>query len=232
MFNKTPSIEFISKSPGILSVNECLPRPYSSFIPKWWSDKKSDLNTKSIKNCPSFPSFFSESYVIPMWADSTFYVDGDDINIETPRNDFFTWEYHNRDQFLNFAPKNISEGISQIIKAVCPWNIITSKGYSVYQLPAVFDFNENFEVMTGTIRTDIHHEINQQMMIKKRDHPYEFTIKRGEPLAIYIPYKREKFDYSHRYATEKDIQKFNNMIFRNFSKFSGGYKSYIKEIGE
>jgi hypothetical protein len=230
MFNKKPSIEFVSTINGILSINECLPKPYTNFIPKWWADKKIDPNIKSIKNCPSFPEFFSEAYVIPMWADTTFYVDGDRITIDTPRNDFFGWEFHPRQQFLDFAPKNISEGISQIAKASCPWNIITPKGYSVYQLPAFFDFNENFEVMAGTIRTDIHHQVNQQLMIKKKDHPYSFTIKRGDPLAIYIPYKREKFNYSYRYTTEKDEKRFGEMDFRIFSKFSGGYKNYIKEI--
>ena len=85
--------------------------------------------------------------------------------------------------------------------------------------------------MAGTIRTDIHHQINQQLMITKKDHPYEFTIKRGDPLAIYIPYKRQKFDYSHRYATKEDAERFSGMDFRVFSKFSGGYKNYIKETG-
>ena len=105
MFNKKPSIEFVSSIGGILSVNECLPKPYNNFTPKWWSDKKIDLKTKSIKNCPSFPEFFSEAYVIPMWVDTTFYVDGENVTIDTARNDLFKWEFHPRNQFLDFAPK-------------------------------------------------------------------------------------------------------------------------------
>ena len=52
-------------------------------------------------------------------------------------------------------------------------------GWSVWQLPMYYDFNPLFEVLPGIIWSDRHHEINQQMLMKRYG---EFTIKRGTHL--------------------------------------------------
>ena len=66
-----------------------------------------------------------------------------------------------------------------------------------------YHFNPDFTVLPGTIWTDIHHEINQQMVI----HNYgETFIARGTPLAMYIPIRRETFDYTVKVQEDEDQQ--------------------------
>ena len=46
----------------------------------------------------------------------------------------------------------------------------------------------------------MYHEVNQQMVLKKEG---EFMIPKGTPLAVYIPYKRQKYDFECIMETEK-----------------------------
>jgi hypothetical protein len=63
-----------------------------------------------------------------------------------------------------------------------------------------YQHNPVFDVLPGTIWSDIHHEINQQMVFKEYG---EFTIERGTPLAVYIPYKRTKYNFKITNYTEE-----------------------------
>ena len=66
-----------------------------------------------------------------------------------------------------------------------------------------YDFNSLFEVLPGIIWSDRHHEINQQMLMKRYG---EFTIKRGTPLAMYVPYERNKYSYDISGPNQKNSE--------------------------
>ena len=108
-----------------------------------------------------------------------------------------------------------------VLKALCPWHVKTPKGWSMWQLPMYYDFNPIFEVLPGTIWTDVHHEINQQMMMKRYG---EFVIKRGTPLALYVPFERKKYDYVIQGPTPETLSWREESFMKANTKFKGGYK--------
>ena len=102
-----------------------------------------------------------------------------------------------------------------VFKAISPWKIITPPGWSVLQLPLFYHFNQEWSVMPGVIDTDIHSEINQQILY--HGNGKEVVIKCGDPLVLYIPFKRsDKLKQEVRYQTPKEYKKFDKdfLIFK------------------
>ena len=91
----------------------------------------------------------------------------------------------------------------------------------IMQLPMMFEFNDTFETMPGTIWSDKFHEMNQQMIIKKYG---QVTLTRGTPIAMYVPFKREEFDFkcSERTPELEKLEETSRLTI--LSKFIGGYK--------
>jgi hypothetical protein len=79
------------------------------------------------------------------------------------------------------------------------------------------------------IDTDIHHEINQQVVYYGNNE--KVTIDRGTPLAMYIPFKREKHKYKISSATDKDMKYFSRKSLEILTKRtgSGAYRLLQRE---
>jgi len=232
-----PIISFISTVPYLDSIEETTPKLSKNYVPDWW--KKTPLvsfnysfqkeSVGNVKNCPSFPDFFSQGFTIPMWADTILFYDDKtkEFKWRTAHTDF-TWDIHPSSQFLDYVSADLNEkkGIF-LFKAVCPWRIVTQPGYSVLQLPMFYHFNRNYSVLPGIIDTDIHHEINQQVLIfsdKK-----EIFIKRGDPFVTYIPFKRTNFTYDIRSATIEDKEYQNKIDYFMKTKFPGSKQYNAKK---
>ena len=80
--------------------------------------------------------------------------------------------------------------------------------------------------MSGVIDTEKHHEINQQIVQKKDG---TINIKRGTPLCMYLPFKRESFNFEVVLETQElwsvRIKDFWNL----WTKHTGAYKERQKE---
>jgi len=207
-FGKSDKIQFISTVEGLESIEECLPRPAKYFIPKWFKDIPSE-NPMSVKVCPSFPDYFSQGYIIPMWSDVMLDQKENEFIWKTSTN-VFNWDFHGNEQFLDYTKANFNGVDGQFVfKANCPWRIITPPGWSVLQLPLFYHFNQEWSVMPGVIDTDVHHEINQQVLYHGKGK--NILIKSGDPFVLYIPFKRSsKLKHEIFYQTEK-IKKYFNM---------------------
>jgi hypothetical protein len=218
------NIEFWTTVPGLSKIEEVVPKKQSSVLPDWWRTTK--YHNKSIRQCPSFPQMFSTSYVLPMWCDTEFIREGDMFHWKTPTKTF-SWSYHTPNQFLDHTPNHVRNQFFAVAKAICPWRIKTPKGYSVYQMPAQWHFNEKFTVATGIVDTDFHHEINQQVFLSLEDGE-SFFIERGTPLAVYFPFKRDKFSLLVREQSEKDFidDQTSSLIYT--TKFLNGYRDHKK----
>jgi len=216
-FGNSDKIQFISTVEGLDSFDECLPRLSKNFIPEWFKNIPS-TNPLSVRNCPSFPDYFSQGYILPMWSDAKLTYDGFNWNWSTPTK-FNGWSAHLPDQFLNYIKPNFNGVEGQFIfKALCPWRVITPPGWSVLQLPLFYHFNQEWSVLPGVIDTDIHHEINQQVLY--HGNGKEITINCGDPFVLYVPFKRSnKLKSIIRNQTKKDIQKFKEMSIPFTNKF-------------
>lgn len=214
-------IEFVSTVSGLADVEECLPKPAKHFIPKWFKDISLTEYT-TVKNCPSFPDYFSQGYIVPMWADSFLQYSEKEAtwNWKTQSSNT-AWQTHDNLQFIDHVKSSFNGVKGQFVfKALCPWRIITPPGWSVLQLPLFYHFNQEWSVLPGVIDTDIHHEINQQVLYHGDSNG--FTIKRSSPFVLYIPFERKNnLDITIREATKKDIKLFNRNDYRFSSSFPG-----------
>ena len=228
-------VKFISTVPGLSGIKDLNPRLSKEYVPSWWKEmphgsKESGsshvFETKTAKMCPALPDMFSQGYVIPMWVDTVITFD--------KNTGFWSWRTANPKQFdLDIHPPNqflehVSEGVSFqgsltsfVFKALCPWRLITPPGYSVLQLPLFYHFKKEFSVLPGSIRTDIHHEINQQILYHGEGK--EVFIRRGEPFVQYIPYKRLQTELiiSDMSLEEETMFKTNDLDL--FTSFDGNY---------
>ena len=224
-----PKITWWSVVDGLEKVVPIIPA--KDYIPDWWKrvDRMiaSNFNNKgSVKNCPSMPEFFSQGFVVPLWTDLHLEISHEGWKWQSPDNSL-RFTNHPDNQFRDWIPKHVRDNSSMVLKPECPWRVKTPPGWSMYQLPVFYDFNPTFEVMPGVIWTDIHHEINQQMLIKRYG---EFTIKRGTPLAVYIPYERNKYDYEIQGPTDENAKWSNESYLHVRTKFRGGYKLHQAEV--
>jgi hypothetical protein len=223
-FSKSDKIQFISTVEGLESVEKTLPRPAKHFIPKWFKNIPS-TDPLSVKVCPSFPDYFSQGYIIPMWGDVELQYNKNKWEWKSTLADF-SWDVHGNDQFLDYTDVKFNGVDSQFVfKADCPWRIVTPPGWSVLQLPLFYHFNQEWSVLPGVIDTDVHSEINQQVLYHGNGNP--IVIKCGDPFVLYIPFKRSnKLNHTIRYQTEKDKKFFKKGMFAINNSFrpNGGYR--------
>ena len=232
---KDPIIKFVSTSPQLTKLPETNPQPTSKFIPEWFKKTKTkptqhglgEIIVGNFKTCPSFPDYFSQGYIIPMWADVILKFDSESQSyFWRTANEEYKWSSHAKSQFLddvNFS--YFGKEAKFVFKPECPWKIITKPGWSVYQLPVFYHFDSQFTVLPGVIDTDIHHTINQQVIVFDEDK--EIFIKKGTPFVQYIPFKRQKTTMSVVEMGEKEAKK----IRLNHLKITnelGGSNQYLK----
>ncbi len=232
-FGKSDKIQFISTVEGLESIEECLPKPAKQFIPKWFKDMPAMIgDAATVKNCPSFPDYFSQGYIVPMWIDVLLqYNKKTDTWNWDSSFDVAEWAVHDNRQFVNSTVPSFNGIESQVVfKAICPWMIVTPPGWSVLQLPLFYHFNKEWSVMPGVIDTDIHHEINQQVLY--HGDGKEIKIKSGEPFVLYIPFKRSnKLKNEIKYQTKKEKKIFekNTLDLRKRFSPNGHYRKLQRD---
>ena len=191
-------------------------------IPSWKKTDNKELAT--VRKCPALKDWFRTGYVIPLWTDVDLEREGNEGKVNTP-TDRFTIERHQDDQLLSHLTDKEREasGIQNVWKFMCPWRLKTPPGYSVYQVPMMWDFqhHDKFSVLPGIIDTDIHHEINQQVVVYKQG---LIKLKRGMPLVMYIPFKRENYDFEVVNETPELAKDDQKDVLNIFSKFPGKSK--------
>jgi len=199
LFNKNNDcvIKFVGMVKGIKDIEELRPKPASKFLPDWWKNipQQSLFGNPTIKKCPGVHDFLKHGYILPMWANVKIITNESSIGYEVEENkyglDFLPWTEHPNDQLLNYGNFNSNgQKITHVLNMQTPWRIITPPGYSTMVLPLNYEFNENFTVMSGIFDTDIFHTTNVPTFIHTEKG--SFDIKMGNPLLMYVPFKRIK----------------------------------------
>lgn len=224
--NTEPKIEFFTE---VEALPEVVPvKPGSRMMPNWWkqipaspADSDPRIDAGTVKVCPAFPEFYAAAYVVPAWCDFIFDFNDGNPRARTSAPDLFKLSFHTAGQFLSHAPAAVKSSVVTVLKLDSPWCVRTSPGYSILQLPVFYEFEPRFTVMAGAIRSDRHHYIHQQIMIHSRE---SFVVERGTPLAMYIPFKRERFDFSAREATPELVHAVRKSGLEIETKFRRGYR--------
>jgi len=225
-----PVIEFISKYKYLKDIEEIRPVPAHKFIPEWWknapyshSESRYNLEDGLVKQCPMFPELFSSGYILPMWADTVLSLKDGRWSAKCGKKDSpFQIGLFGNDQFVDYANYRFN-GFSPkaVFQFVNPWEIKTTKGYSVFQFPLFYHFNNDFSVLPGTY--DAHAVETDKLEVAYFGDQEEIFIKRGTPLVHYIPYKKEKIDYIIRDSNEKDEEIFLKNRMDRLSSFKSLY---------
>ena len=224
-----PKIHWWSVIDGVDKVTPILPA--KEFIPDWWKKVERFISKKhdqkgTVRNCPSFPEYINQGFVVPLWCDLHITIKHDGFEWHTP-DKMFSFSSHSDVQFRDYLPQHMKDNTSMVLKPSCPWRVKTPPGWSVWQLPMTYHYNPIFETLPGIIWSDIHHEINQQMLMRQYG---EFVIKRGTPLAMYVPYKRNKYTYDVSGPNEQNSKWANTAYTHVRTKFKGGYKLHQSEV--
>ena len=217
---------------GLNDIEECVPKPAKKYIPEWWRELPYEdgfrtlelVTAGNIKKCPSFIDYFSKGFIIPMWADSILFYDSTNDSWRWRSSDSsFPWTYHGNEQYLdNVNHKYLGKETFFVFKTMVPWRFITPPGYSILQLPTFFHFHEDFSVIPGIRDADRYHQVNLQVLI--HSDKKEIFIKRGTPLAHFMPYKREKETIkllTYDEASKKDKKKIKKLDLTFGTLFSG-----------
>lgn len=229
-----PILEFIARIPELTDVEDIQPVPASKFIPKWWKNMPyaNDLDVNSIrpesqlvKQCPAFPELFSSGYILPMWADTTLYYDDTSGmyqwrcgNLTSP----FVIQIFRPDQFKDHVPYTFEGSkIVAVWQFVNPWEIRTSKGYSLFQLPLFYHFNDDYSVLPGTY--DGFNVETNKLEVAFFANKKEIFIKKGTPLVQYVPFKKSTVDLVVREQTNEDIKRRLKMGIQRQTMFKSWY---------
>lgn len=233
-------ITFVINDRGLLVNKELHPKPIKDYIPEWYKSmqigkskhtslfKLLDKSNNNIKSCPSFNEIYQDGFVILAPNDYILAYDKDTEawSWQTPishnRGEYNTnypdVDMHNNDEMINHIPTN---EYKTVFKINLPIKVVTPKGYSVRVLPIPYSFNNDYEAVYGILRADKFHEMNIQILYKTNKK--EILIKKGSPLCVYAPFKREKFT-----AEVVDGRKNNKLINRVLVNQYNGYAEFGK----
>ena len=219
------------------------PIPAVQSVPSWFKSMPALYDTKekyplgrknamqpTLKQCPGFIDFYKYGYIIRSWTDTTIEVREDgwwrysQALEEGPTG--AKWTEHPPEQCANYMPN-----VKVVLKIVTPWHILTTKGYSILQLPLMWESNKDWEVAGGVNDTDTMHQVNFPILFKNTG---TWHLPTGTPLAMFIPFKRETFEYSVPNRTEylKTIQdKMESYIRRTWGPIQG-FRNRYKRLRE
>mgnify|MGYP001165296669 FL=1 len=225
-----PKIHWWSTIEGVEKVAPIVPA--KEYVPDWWKKVQRMIdgnmdNKGTVRNCPSFPEYITQGFVVPLWCDLHVEIEHDKSWKWRSPDGTFKFSSHNNTQFRDWLPRHMQDNTSMVVKPNCPWRVKTPPGWSVWQLPMYYHYNPIFETLPGIIWADIHHEINQQMLFRSYG---EFFIPRGTPLAMYVPYERNKYTYDVSGPTPTNAAWANESYLHVKSKFKGGYKLHQSEV--
>jgi len=222
------------------------PKPASVFIPKEYKEMSAYLsNSKknpSVKKCIPFLDAYTTGYIIPFPIDYEFRPadinphDGKEeisefaVNETIPLNlmPYFEISHHNSAQV---APelKNTHRTIDIAFKISNPWIIKTPPGYScIFTSP--LNHNSPFEPIDAVVDTDNYDQPIKFPFYWTGDISKSFILKKGSPMIMVIPFKRESWQMEVVY---QDVKKWDNSNERLkfFSKMTDNYKnkSWVKK---
>lgn len=240
---KEPLIRFVATTSGLADIEECRPKPAREYRPEWWGTFPGFLDTTTntvfkekvtARMCPALPEYFSQGYILPMWADTTLWYDrevrGWQWRCGSSEGSPYRLEVHSGEQFLDHVPRAnfLANEMTFIFKFICPWQFITAEGYSVFQMPLFYHFSHQFKVLPGILHTDIHHQVNQQ--VAYFGDKTEVFIPRGTPIAQYIPFKRIKGEAVIEYPDINTQRRLDHSLLEIMSTFNGSYSKRKKEL--
>lgn len=222
-------IKFAPIREDFVGFDEILPQSAKNFIPDWYKNMPThleidepetellrQLNSSTVKRCPSFRDIFKYGIAIPAPSDIYLSATDKEWRWETPSR-CIELEYHDDFQFKDHYPDDKVKGV---FKIKYPLSVITPKGWSVMQIPLIYHNNPDWHFAWGMLDSDEYHDLNPQLIYTSDSK--EILIKQGEPLFYLYPFKRA--EWKIEMLSYHDIeQKMNEFRWKLNTKFAGRY---------
>jgi hypothetical protein len=188
--NKKPKITWWSSIKHLEKITPVVPA--DKYIPQWFKQVKKNYSKShsNVKLCPSYLKYFSLGWVMPLWCDVELSINNEGLIIWRTPNIDFQFEFHDDYQYKDLVPKNEQDSIACVLKPVSPWLVKISKGWSLLQLPMSYEFNPDWQVLSGVLPASSWPQTNHQIIIRKSffdNKQKKNVILKGAPLAQYIP---------------------------------------------
>mgnify|MGYP003113049321 FL=1 len=220
----------------LLTIPKIIPKPAYKDLPKHFKKMPADVkrgyskfpNLRTAKHCPSFVDIFQRGILIYAHCDMYLRVNKDGTHYweVPPFNDFYL-QHHSDDQFVDYYKNS---NVKKVFKIISPFEIIVPKGYSLEQVPLLYDYNPDWHIAYGVYEADKNSEVVLQLMYASTEE--EIFIESGTPLCYLVPYKREKFTYSVKEYNNKYKRKMKSEFAKLNNSFNGNYRKNIKNNDE
>ena len=201
------------------------PRPANHFIPEEYKKlerhKDGNIHLATVKACVPFLDAMTSGYIIPFDQDYLIDPTEKEFSITPANREKSDIGYHDKVQ----APKEWYNKTGEYMgKFINKWLITTPPGYSCLFIQPMNRFKEDrFLLISGVVDTDSYiNTINFPFILLKRDK--QFLIKKGDPLAQVIPFKRDSWKMSSDFYFEKKHQATVNLL---LSEFVDKYKRFF-----
>lgn len=185
------------------------PLPAKKQFASWIKNLPPNFNgAQTAKKCPPMIDFMTSGYYIRSVGNYHFKrsVIDDEENIEIVGDHYMTFQESGRDVaiptlgFHSFdqAPIVYNGIKKQIWKFYEFWTIHTPPGYSTMFIPPLSFYEQPFEMFPATVDTDDNFGVPQSFacISKHQDTgTYEWDVKKGDPIAMVIPFKRDAWDH-------------------------------------
>jgi len=203
-------------------------------IPPWYKMSPKD----GIRKCVGVNDYLNLGFILPAWTNVSF----------SPNHQYGGWDADlaqmqwAADEFRSepfplsttgTCPMTSVRKIEQAPypKLVNPFAFITAPGWSLLVTGIPYEPNANFDVVPAIVNTDYYHHMNIVLNLKS-DQP--FSIQYGEPLAHFIPFKRDTDIETLRFADESDYKYIISRgmgpsQFANKNGVSRGYRQWLRK---
>lgn len=216
-----------------------------AFLPNL--DVKAKVN---IKNCPAMFDYLSTGYVIRAWdnfivrnIDGKLYVNWEKYIVHAePSREVFTTHY-TKDQMSGMCGKD-EPLYGGFHKMLTPWFVKTPPGVSLYITNPSQYRDKRFTSVDGVIHPEEKpitlqwfFEWNKELPLNVSEEYFDVktqVIKKGTPLFVVIPFKRDTYKSKVEYLSEENIFKdcqqatvrythdwFGNSLYNQFRKRLG-----------
>jgi hypothetical protein len=204
----------------------------SKTIPDWWktlkpvpkdiiTDREGKLkqNVKNMKDCYGFRELYKRGVVLEHWADMHISVGPGGYKYIVSHGQMA--EQHSPDQYNQAFQEFLH------MKLMSPWFFKEKTGVKFLMIGAEYAVQyPNIKFLPGVLEFSTNSSTNINLMLARRETPYEFKILAGEPLVHIIPLNDDlDIKYACHLVSEEEFKKLNI----NGTVF-GGHKKLISLI--
>lgn len=215
---------------GLEYIEKSLPKESKYFMPSWWKNTPAKLGkgvipkVRTVKMCPSFSDIYNEGFVLVAPCDIVLrYHEPSQLWEWETSMEQISLEVHGNNQYVDWVNSNVKT----IFKVPFPYAVFLPKGYSLRQVPMIYNYNPDWHVAYGVYKADQVPELTIQVMYTSNKK--EILIKQGEPMCQMIPFKREKFSFAFTELKKIHIKKIKAGWYRANSKFTYGHVKNTEE---